>query len=71
MIYLSCDHHMIKILCPQEEQEDTKGVRRPFDREVDLKLPQNRVTPAKRQTLMKDSASALKNKFSHGSQRFL
>jgi hypothetical protein len=54
-----------------EQNEESKGLRRPFDREVDLKPPQSIVTPAKRQALMKDSASSLKNKFSHGSQRFL
>ena len=55
----------------QEQDEESKDIRRPFDREVDLKLPQNIVTSAKRKALMKDSASSLKNKFSHGSQQFL
>lgn len=57
--------------CTQEEGDSAENVRRPFDRERDLQLPQNVITPAKRQALMKDSAAALKNKFSHGSQRFL
>ena len=55
----------------QEETDESKNTRRPFDRQIDLQLPQNIVTPAKRQALMKDSASSLKKKFSHGSQRFL
>lgn len=58
-------------LALQEEKDESKSLRRPFDREVDLKLPQNIITPAKRQALMKDSATSLKKKFSHGTQRFL
>jgi hypothetical protein len=54
-----------------EEKDASENMRRPFDRERDLQLPQNIVTPAKRQALMKDSASSLKSKFAHGSQRFL
>ena len=54
----------------QEENDETK-TRRPFDREVDLQLPKNIIAPAKRQALMKDSATSLKSKFSHGTRHFL
>lgn len=66
-----CMHPKPNDIFLQEEKDGSQNSRRPFDREVDLKLPQNIITPAKRQALMKDSATSLKSKFSHGTQRFL
>lgn len=62
-------------ILPFKEQEgsfDTnKHQRRPFDRDIDLQLPQSVMTGAKRKTLIKDSASSLGSKFAHGRQHFL
>ena len=45
--------------------------RRPFDRDIDLEVRPNQVTPAKRKALMKDSKYSLDSKFTHGSSSFL
>lgn len=55
----------------QEEQSAGERERRPFNRETDLELPTNIVTPAKRRALMKDSARSLESKFTRGTKSFL
>ena len=45
--------------------------RRPFDRERDLEIPRNLITPSKRQALAKSSAKSLESKFTHGRQSFM
>jgi len=62
----------LNMLIPlQEEQSAGERERRPFNRETDLELPTNIVTPAKRRALMKDSARSLESKFTHGTKSFL
>ena len=62
---------MVFLITIQEERNAGETERRPFNRETDLDLPKNLVTPAKRQALMKDSAKSLASKFTHGKQSFL
>jgi ribosomal protein S15P/S13E len=54
-----------------ENADDGVNERKPFNRETDLQLPQNVITNAKRQTLIKDSSKSLNNKFTHGKKHFL